>query len=89
MRTRGPAQAVAFTWKKGVLRAGSDFLLALGRAQGRLTSSWPWDGEAEKQRRGPYRVCELQLPGLCLKHDVQTAALEVCAVGGAGDLEGE
>jgi hypothetical protein len=58
-------------------------------AQGQaLIPSWPWDGKVKIQR-GPYRVCELQLPGLCLKHDVQAAALEVCAVGGTGDLEQE
>lgn len=56
-------------------------------AQGQaLTPSWPWDGKVEIQR-GPYRVRELQLPGLRLKHDIQAAALEVCAVGGTGDLE--
>lgn len=58
-------------------------------AQGQaLTSSWPWDGKVKIQW-GPHRVCKLQLPSLCLKHDIQTATLEVRAVGGAGDLEQE
>lgn len=76
MRRRGTAQAVAFTWERDTLR-----LRPAGRPQGLR-----WCGRLGVEA-GAHRVGKVQLPSLCLEHDVEAAALEVCAVRSTGDLD--
>lgn len=76
MRRRGTAQAVAFTWERDTLR-----LRPAGGPQGLR-----WCGRLGVEA-GAHRVGKVQFPSLCLEHNVEAAALEVCAVRSTGDLD--